>query len=68
MGEIFITGDSHLDHWSSSERNIIKYCNRPFDSIEEHDEKIIENWNEVVGSNRDIVIINGDLALTSVQN
>lgn len=35
-------------------------CNRPFDSIEEHDAKLIENWNSVVGTN-DTVFHLGDV-------
>ena len=56
----------HLGHWSNSERNVIVYSNRPFDFIEEHDETLIDNWNSVV-KDRDLVYINGDFSLTSVE-
>ena len=50
----FFTADSHYQHF-----NIIKYCNRPFSSVEEMDEALIENHNKVVGP-KDEVYILGD--------
>jgi calcineurin-like phosphoesterase family protein len=41
--EVWFTADTHFNH-----ANIIRYCNRPFQSIEEHDEALIENWNNTV--------------------
>ena len=52
---IFLTADTHFNH-----ANIIKYCNRPFSSVEEMNETIIKNWNKHV-SHSDMVIFLGDL-------
>jgi len=51
---IFFTSDEHFGH-----ANIIKYCNRPFKSVEEMDEELIRRHNLVV-SNQDVVIHVGD--------
>jgi len=54
----FFTSDTHFLHG-----NIIKYCNRPFDSIAEHDQTLIDNWNSVVNS-KDTVYHLGDFGAT----
>lgn len=54
---IWVTSDTHFNH-----ANIIKYCNRPFSSVEEMNETIIANWNKVVPWD-DIVYHLGDFAL-----
>ena len=53
----FFTGDEHYNH-----RNILKYCDRPFDSVEEMDEELIKRHNSVVGKN-DVVVHAGDFTL-----
>ncbi|HBL49503.1 MAG TPA: hypothetical protein DDZ65_04575 [Firmicutes bacterium] len=52
---IYFTADQHFGH-----ANIIKHCNRPFDSVEEMDEYLLTQWNNRVGTN-DTVYILGDL-------
>lgn len=54
---IWVTSDTHFNH-----ANIIKYCNRPFSSVEEMNETIIANWNKVVRWD-DTVYHLGDFAL-----
>lgn len=58
----FFTSDTHFYH-----ANILKYCNRPFSSVEEMNEKLIENWNSVVGKN-DIVWHLGDFSFGKKEN
>jgi calcineurin-like phosphoesterase family protein len=52
---IWVISDTHFGH-----TNIIDYCNRPFESAREMDEKIVENWNATVGE-KDIVYHLGDV-------
>jgi calcineurin-like phosphoesterase family protein len=40
---LFFTSDTHFFH-----EGIIKFCNRPFESVEEMNETLIRNWNETV--------------------
>lgn len=54
--EIFVTSDLHFGH-----KNIIKYENRPYDSIEQMDKDLIRKWNNTVATN-DIVYILGDFS------
>ena len=58
---IYFTSDSHYSH-----SRIIQHCNRPFSSVEEMDEKLIEYWNDVVGK-RDTVYHLGDFAMIPKQ-
>ena len=54
MQKIFFTSDTHFGH-----ANIINYSNRPFKTIEEHDEVLINNINQMVGR-RDFLYHLGD--------
>lgn len=55
--KLFFTADSHFNH-----TNIIKFCNRPFKSVEQMNETLIANWNSVI-SEDDIVFHLGDFCL-----
>lgn len=55
MSKIFFISDLHFNH-----NNIIKYCNRPYETVNEMNEDLIRRWNSVVG-NDDTVWFLGDL-------
>lgn len=57
MGKIWLTSDLHLGH----DRNFI-WGPRGFNSVEEHDETIIKNWNELVSPDDEVWCL-GDLML-----
>ena len=54
---IFFSADTHFGH-----ANIIRFCSRPFGTVEEMDEALVANWNSRVGGN-DTVYFLGDLFL-----
>jgi len=53
--KICLFSDTHFDHG-----NIIKYCNRPFNSARDMNQKLMENWNNGVKEN-DIIYFLGDM-------
>lgn len=55
---VFFTSDQHFRH-----NNVIEFCKRPFGSIEDMTESLIENWNDRV-TKSDLVYCLGDFALT----
>jgi len=59
---IWFTSDTHFYH-----KNIIKFTNRPWNTVEEMNNALINNWNEVVKPN-DTVFHLGDFAFTSNGN
>jgi len=51
---IFLTSDHHFHH-----RNIIDYCKRPFQTVEEMNARMIQAWNRTLGDD-DVVYHLGD--------
>lgn len=54
----WFTADTHFDH-----RNIMRYCNRPFSTVEEMNDYIIEATNKKIGVN-DCLYHLGDFAFS----
>jgi calcineurin-like phosphoesterase family protein len=59
--KIWFTSDLHLGH-----TNIMKYCNRPFKTIEQMNETIIRNWNAKIHKH-DIVFHLGDFCFKNTK-
>jgi len=57
--EVFFTSDLHFRHG-----NIIKYCKRPFETVQDQTEKLIENWNKTVPDTATVFIL-GDFAFAT---
>ena len=49
---VYFTADLHFGH-----EKIIKFCNRPFDSVETMNRALINNWNETVGHEDEVYIL-----------
>lgn len=62
MSEIFFTSDPHFCHSKP-----FLYSPRGFNSVEEMNESIINNWNEII-TNNDIVYVLGDIMLNNIDN
>lgn len=56
---IWFTSDLHFGH-----QNIIKFCNRPWETTDEMDANLIKNWNSVVKPD-DLVFDLGDFAFAT---
>lgn len=52
----YYIADLHFGH-----ANALKFDNRPFDNIQEHDKYIIDRWNEIVKSSDNVYIL-GDIS------
>ena len=59
--KVWFTSDLHIWH-----KNICKYCNRPYESVEEMNEGIVANWNSVVKED-DTVFVLGDLGFCGIE-
>jgi calcineurin-like phosphoesterase family protein len=59
--KVFYTSDTHFWH-----KNILKYCPRPWSTIEEMNEGMIERWNRAVRP-QDIVYHIGDVGFGSTE-
>ncbi len=55
--QVWFTSDLHFGHEA-----VIKYCNRPFENVEDMRERLIRNWNSVVQDN-DLVYVLGDFSM-----
>ena len=53
--KVWFTSDLHFWH-----KNICKYCNRPFETMEKMNQALINNWNSVVKED-DTVFVLGDM-------
>lgn len=61
---IWVTSDQHFGH-----KNILKYCpeSRPFDSVEQMNDIVINKWNSVVRPD-DIVYVLGDICMGATED
>jgi len=58
---LYFTSDNHFGH-----ENAIKYCDRPFSSVEEMNDVMIRYWNETVSPEDEIYHL-GDFSLAASQ-
>lgn len=56
---LYFTSDHHFWH-----TNVIRYCNRPFTSVEEMNEALIKNWNDVVAPEDEVYYL-GDFSMAA---
>lgn len=60
--DFYLIADTHSGH-----KRIIDYCSRPFQTTEEMNKKMIDNWNKVIKKD-DIVIHLGDVSVDKSDN
>lgn len=54
---IYFTSDLHFWH-----QNVIRYCNRPYKTVEEMNEDMVNKWNSIVKPEDDVYVL-GDFSL-----
>ena len=59
--KLFFTSDLHFYH-----KNIIRFCNRPYENVDEMNQAIIDNWNSVVPVDG-VVYITGDISWKGIE-
>lgn len=59
--KVWFTSDLHFWH-----KNICKYCNRPYNSVEEMNEHIIKKWNFFIKED-DVVFLLGDIGFCGIE-
>ena len=59
--DVWFTADWHLGH-----QRIIELCDRPFDSVEQMNEELIDNHNALVGQD-DVVWMLGDMNMGDIE-
>lgn len=52
--KIYFSSDQHFGH-----RNVLRFCQRPYETTKEMEKALIDNWNSKV-TNNDIVFVLGD--------
>lgn len=58
---MWFTSDTHFFH-----RNVIKSCGRPFNTVEEMNQALIDNWNAKIKS-REMVWVLGDFTFAGIE-
>jgi calcineurin-like phosphoesterase family protein len=59
---MFFTADLHLGHFK-----IIEYCRRPFATLSDMNDTLIDNWNALIRDNDDVYVL-GDFILARTED
>jgi calcineurin-like phosphoesterase family protein len=49
---IYFTADTHFNH-----SNIINHCGRPFNNVDQMNDKLIQNWNSCINNDDEIYVL-----------